>query len=321
MTKTAALFSLLFLLLLGTAQRSDAQPRNPDRTVFAPEGEEFTVRDRASLSLDDFSIRSREYSGRVGKVRIYIVSDQISEKEGPYDRALSLAAARKAKGVPAVLNGLKARKFIFDDENGASCELIAVRTKKRKYVFQTFSDRRSDPDSRRFFSDIRINTSRINPPVPDKIAVSAPRTNGRGTGIGLGPGTGQSSDGRGTGDGSGSGWESGSGSGARCGAVQPAASGSGRDPAEKISPLKILAKPKANYTDAARLNEITGTVNLRVVFLANGTIGGISPISGLPYGLTEMAIGAARSIRFEPAKKNGVPCTAVKMIPYNFTLY
>jgi TonB family protein len=85
--------------------------------------------------------------------------------------------------------------------------------------------------------------------------------------------------------------------------------------------MKIVSKPRANYTDTARQNQVQGTVTLRVTFLANGQIGSISPVSGLPYGLTEQAIAAAKSIRFEPAKKDGVPIPKVKQIDYSFTLY
>jgi TonB family protein len=317
-TKTAALFFILFPLFLGTAQRAEAQSSRQDQSVFAPEGEEFSVTTPVSLSLSesDASTQNRQYFGRFRNVRIYIFSDRISEKEGSYGRALSLAVAQKAKGVSTLLNGLKAQKFTFENEDGYSCELVALRTRKRKYIFQTLSDRRSDPDSRRFFSNITINTWRLNPPIPEKVATGVPVNTSPlpdsriftsdGSGVGSG---------RGTGNGSGSGVETDTG----CGAARPKTSGNSPDPAEKISLLKILSKPPASYTDAARLHEIQGTVNLRVIFLANGTIGGVSPVSGLPFGLTEMAIAAARQIRFEPAKKNGVPCTVAKTVTFNFT--
>lgn len=85
--------------------------------------------------------------------------------------------------------------------------------------------------------------------------------------------------------------------------------------------LLITSKPKANYTDAAKDNQVQGTVNLRVVFNANGTIGDISPVNGLPYGLTEQAMAAAKKIRFEPPKKNGKPYATVKILQYHFVLY
>lgn len=329
MTIRPTLLFLLLFLLIGTGQRSDAQSHDK-ASVFAPTGEEFSVRGQADLSLDESENLSRQYSGEFGNVKVSIVSDAIRQKDGLYDRALGLAAANNAKGVSTVFRGLKAKKFVFTNERGDSCELIAVRTRKRQYVFQTSSDRKADPDSRRFFSNIRINTSRLNPPAEEKTAAfdtkyypvytipsSGPGTgqgSGRGTGsgTGLGPGTGV---GNGPGIGGGPGPSLGGG-GQGSGTVPPQTTGSG-----ETTTVKIISKPRPNYTDAARTNNIQGTVTLRVTFLANGTIGAISPISGLPYGLTEMAIAAARLMRFEPAKKNGVPYTSVRSIPYNFTIY
>ncbi len=151
---------------------------------------------------------------------------------------------------------------------------------------------------------------------------------GSGGGQGSGQGTGQGS-GRGTGQGSGIGSGSGNGNGDGNGDGSGRGSGdrdrdNGDPPAIKVGPtvaLNITSKPRANYTDAARTNQVQGTVTLRVTFLPSGQIGGISPVNGLPYGLTEQAIAAARSIRFEPAKKNGVPYAVTKQVQYNFTLY
>lgn len=85
--------------------------------------------------------------------------------------------------------------------------------------------------------------------------------------------------------------------------------------------LKILRKPKPAYTNEARDSNIRGNVILRVTFLATGVIGAITVVKGLPNGLNEQAIEAARGIRFEPAKKNGVPYTVSKEITYSFTTY
>ncbi len=85
--------------------------------------------------------------------------------------------------------------------------------------------------------------------------------------------------------------------------------------------VKIISKPRAIYTDEARLNQTQGKVILRVVFSANGQIGAISVISGLTDGLTEQAIAAAKGIKFEPATRNGVPWSVKKPVKYNFTIY
>jgi TonB family protein len=86
-------------------------------------------------------------------------------------------------------------------------------------------------------------------------------------------------------------------------------------------PVKIISKPRANYTDAARQNQLQGTVTLRVTFLASGEIGAVSSIEDLPDGLTEQAILAARGIKFEPAKINDIPQTVTKQVQYSFTIY
>jgi len=118
--------------------------------------------------------------------------------------------------------------------------------------------------------------------------------------------------GRGTGAGNGSGVGIGAGSG----------SDEDRTPVSIITkPLKILSKPRAAYTDAAKANAISGTVILRITFLSTGQIGGISPIKGLSYGLTEQAISAARQIKFEPAESNGIPVTVVKAVDFTFVQY
>ncbi len=85
--------------------------------------------------------------------------------------------------------------------------------------------------------------------------------------------------------------------------------------------LKIIDKPRAIYTNEARKNQIAGTVTLRVTFLASGQVGNILVVSGLADGLTEQAIVAAKGIKFEPAKSNGVSQTITRQVQYTFTLY
>lgn len=149
-------------------------------------------------------------------------------------------------------------------------------------------------------------------------------SNGPGTGGGLGSG-------RGTGQGGGSGTGAGNGDGSGFGNGNGNGNGDGTGDGDSGAPppravgvtagMKIISKPKPSYTDAARQNQVQGTVILRVTFLANGSIGSISPVKGLPNGLTEQAIAAARSIRFEPAKNNGVAQTLTKQVEYTFSIY
>jgi TonB family protein len=86
-------------------------------------------------------------------------------------------------------------------------------------------------------------------------------------------------------------------------------------------PLNILFKPRPRYTEAARQNEIEGDITLRITFLDSGQIGSITPVSELPFGLTEQAIAAAKQMRFEPQIKNGRAVTVIKPVQFSFTIY
>lgn len=90
---------------------------------------------------------------------------------------------------------------------------------------------------------------------------------------------------------------------------------------EVTSKAKLLSKPEPQYTEDARKNQITGTVVLKVVFASSGQVTNIQTIKGLPNGLTEKAIAAARQIRFEPATKDGHKVSMWMQLEYNFNLY
>ena len=90
---------------------------------------------------------------------------------------------------------------------------------------------------------------------------------------------------------------------------------------EVSSKARVLSKPEPQYTEEARKNQITGTVVLRAVFTSGGQVTNIRSVSGLPFGLTERAIAAARQIKFSPATKDGRPVSMYIQLEYNFNLY
>lgn len=91
--------------------------------------------------------------------------------------------------------------------------------------------------------------------------------------------------------------------------------------ASEVQRPRVFAKPEPQYTEAARKNQIIGTVVLRVIFSRSGEVTGIRAISALPFGLTERAIAAARQIRFQPATRNGEAVSVHMQLEYNFNLY
>jgi TonB family protein len=90
---------------------------------------------------------------------------------------------------------------------------------------------------------------------------------------------------------------------------------------EVTSKARLLSKPEPTYTETARKNQISGTVILRAVLSANGQVTNIHAVSGLPDGLTERAIEAAKQVKFVPATKDGHPVSMWMELQFNFNLY
>jgi len=142
---------------------------------------------------------------------------------------------------------------------------------------------------------------------------------GTGTGGGIGPGEGGGiGPGRGGNIGGGDRNDGGGGPGGGGGGGDYNRIFSGK---EVNSKARVLSKPEPQYTEEARKNQITGTVVLRAVFTSGGQVTSIRAVSGLPFGLTERAIAAARQIRFTPATKDGRPVSMYIQLEYNFNLY
>jgi TonB family protein len=92
----------------------------------------------------------------------------------------------------------------------------------------------------------------------------------------------------------------------------------GRDVTTKV---KVQSKPEPAYTEKARSAGTSGTVILRAVFSANGTVEHILVLRSVPDGLTEEAIRAARKIKFIPATKDGKLVAVFMELQYNFSVF
>lgn len=142
---------------------------------------------------------------------------------------------------------------------------------------------------------------------------------GTGKGGGIGPGEGGGiGPGRGGNIGGGDYHEGGGGPGGGGGGTDYNKVFSGKDVSSKA---RVLSKPEPQYTEEARKNQVTGTVVLRAVFTSGGQVTNIRAVSGLPFGLTERAIAAARQIKFSPATKDGRAVSMYIQLEYNFNLY
>ncbi len=164
-------------------------------------------------------------------------------------------------------------------------------------------------------------------PYGDPKSRSTTPSSGTGSGNGIGSGTGT---GVGSGDGNGAGPGRGGNIGGgdyNRGGGGPGGGGGGTDYSkifsgkEVTSKARVTYKPEPQYTEDARKNQITGTVVLQAIFSSSGQVTSIREVRGLPFGLTEKAIAAARQIRFEPAMKDGRPVSMYMHLEYNFNLY
>ena len=108
------------------------------------------------------------------------------------------------------------------------------------------------------------------------------------------------------------------------------ASGGGGAPVDKDRPFRagevskkavVTYKPDPGATPSARKFLVTGTVRLRAILAASGEVTDIHVVNGLPHGLTEMALGAARRIRFEPAQKDGRAVSQYVLLDYHYSIF
>jgi len=163
-------------------------------------------------------------------------------------------------------------------------------------------------------------------PYGDYKSKSTDPSSGPGTGNGIGTGQGGGiGPGEGGGLGPGRGGNIGGGD-FRAGGGGPGGGGGGDysrifTGKEVTSKARLISKPEPQYTEDARKNQVTGTVVLKCVFSSNGTVTNIRTVSGLPHGLTERAIAAARQIKFVPATKDGHQVSMWMQLEYNFNLY
>jgi protein TonB len=155
------------------------------------------------------------------------------------------------------------------------------------------------------------------PPDTREIPYGDPKAReGMGVGAGVGDGGGVG-PGRGSNTGSGVPYEGGGGPG-RSGPVDYTRVFRADEVTQKAV---ITSKPDPGYTTEARKNQVTGSVRLRVVLNASGTVTNISVVKGLPDGLTERTIAAARQVKFRPAQKDGRAVSQWVVLEYNFNIY
>jgi len=80
----------------------------------------------------------------------------------------------------------------------------------------------------------------------------------------------------------------------------------------------VIKKPEPHYTEQARKAGIKGKVVLRAILASDGRVTHIEVLSGLPMGLTESAVAAAKTIKFLPARKDGAAVSEWVKLEYTY---
>jgi TonB family protein len=173
---------------------------------------------------------------------------------------------------------------------------------------------------------VKVDPRDIPYGLPNSTATVPSSGPGRGGGMGDGTGGGMGT-GEGTGLGPGRGGNTGGGDRHDGGGGPGGGGGGGVDYTRPFKQTEvsrkalITFKPEPGFTEEARKNNVTGVVRLRAILHASGGVQSISVVKGLPDGLTEKAIAAARQIRFTPAEKDGRAVSQYVVLEYNFNIY
>jgi TonB family protein len=303
--KTRKLFFTALIICL-FATFAVAQIEEENWQTYSPVDEEFSVDAPSSIKGGSYSINPTKniYSGNhraFSKGNYYfILSENLLTSEKPKKNSYEFASEkfddyvrpyRVAKNEVTV-NNCKGKKYVFADDEGFYQQILIIAVKNRSYIFRTISENEDDSAINKFFSSLKFfeNEKLTNftyiPPVSGKVIYPESKIQGSGSG----------------------------GRGDNPKVPAPILPSTQINSTRNI--FKILLQPRASYKDEARIYQISGVVQLRVTFLANGSIGAIKIIKRLPLGLTNSAIEAAKGVQFDPA-----PGNISKTLEYRFTLY
>jgi TonB family protein len=83
----------------------------------------------------------------------------------------------------------------------------------------------------------------------------------------------------------------------------------------------VLAMVEPRYSEAARRDQVSGTITLQVEFQSNGTVGEVVVVNGIRPDLDRNAIEAARLTAFLPAVKDRQFITIWMPMEMSFHVY
>ena len=90
------------------------------------------------------------------------------------------------------------------------------------------------------------------------------------------------------------------------------------EPKSVTSDVRILSRPNPQFAKEEIKGLAQAKVLLRAVMTETGEVKHVMVLKPLGYELTRRAMAAARRIRFEPAKKDGVAVPVITILEYDF---
>ncbi len=276
--------------------------------TFHPPADAFTIETPFDLSQrgENGKDDSRKYYASKGDTYLYVFSEPSHEAH----QAATVEEFLKSQNRHLSVGKTLSSPLHFQDEFDYWHTIVSIDTGTRTFVVQAVSLDEDSTIAERFVSTFKLGSpgepnSPVGPPTAPAAAgplqLLKPDVAGPGSGTGIGSG-------------SGAGFGTGTASGIGTGGVPP-------PPPMGSRALRIVTKPRAGYTDFARMYEINGTVVLKVSFLESGQVGVVRTVKGLPFGLSTQATIAAKHIKFEPELKDGQPVSITKQVEYNFSIY
>jgi TonB family protein len=89
-------------------------------------------------------------------------------------------------------------------------------------------------------------------------------------------------------------------------------------PTAGLTPPQFFRRYTPRYPELAAYAGVTATVELSVVFGADGRIGDALVTRWAGFGLDEAALETVRGVKFEPARRQGRPVSVRAPVRYNF---
>lgn len=210
------------------------------------------------------------------------------------------------------LNDRRGRAYVFTDGS-------------RAYVAAAYGPAAGASNVEKFLDSFAVRLAGSDDAIrmPPRSSVGSPGAGGTGFGIGGGMASGQGGGGVGPGRGGNTGGGERAAAPAERAPGTPCGSGDDRayPPRELTRRAQIIDRPEPSYTEWARKFSVTGSVRVRAILKADGTVGSAAAFTRLPHGLTRAAIEAMRRIRFEPAEKDGCKVSQYVIVDYNFNIY